>query len=105
LSSLDPRIVLGVGGSGVSGGQAQRIAIARAFYRAITTKCPIIVLDEPTSALDAAAERLVIAGVRQFANEGKTVIVVSHRRDVIAAADAILALSPVSVSSPVRGTL
>ncbi|MBK5239509.1 MAG: ATP-binding cassette domain-containing protein, partial [Actinomycetales bacterium] len=92
--SLNPKIVLGVAGSGLSGGQAQRVAIARAYYRAIVCKTPIIILDEPTSALDAATEERVIAGARQFADEGKTVIIVSHRRSVIVAADAILKLMP-----------
>ena len=93
VESLDPSVVLGVAGSGLSGGQAQRIAMARAYYRALVCNTPIIVLDEPTSALDAVTERDVIAGARQFAAEGKTVIIVSHRRAVIAAADDVLELS------------
>lgn len=97
--SLSPELLLGVGGTGVSGGQAQRVAIARAYYRAIVCKTPVIILDEPTSALDAATEDLVILGARHFVNEGKTVIIVSHRRSVIAAADVILELSPPAAAS------
>ncbi|GAB2817069.1 hypothetical protein GCM10027022_04000 [Alpinimonas psychrophila] len=97
--SLDPELLLGVGGSGLSGGQAQRVAIARAYYRAIVCKTPVIILDEPTSALDAVTEDLVISGARHFVDEGRTVIIVSHRRSVIAAADVILDLTPPVASS------
>jgi ATP-binding cassette subfamily C protein CydD len=99
--SLAGDLVLGVAGRGLSGGQAQRVAIARAYYRALKNNIPVIILDEPTSALDAKTEQRVIAGARQFAEEGKTVILVSHRRAVIAAADATLELLPVvAAASP-----
>jgi ATP-binding cassette subfamily C protein CydD len=97
--SLDTTLVLGVAGNGLSGGQSQRVAIARAYYRALVDNTPVIILDEPTSALDAATEHSVIAGARKFAAEGKTVIIVSHRRAVIAAADAVLELTPPSASA------
>ena len=92
-------LVLGVAGNGLSGGQAQRVAIARAYYRALAAKCPVIILDEPTSALDTEAERRVISGARAFADEGKTVILVSHRRAVIEAADAILDMTAVGTAA------
>lgn len=102
--SLDADLVLGVAGRGLSGGQAQRVAIARAYYRAIACKTPVIILDEPTSALDAGTEQRVIAGARQFASEGKTVIIVSHRRAVIAAADAVLELTPPLVTATAKAS-
>ncbi|CAN5277530.1 hypothetical protein BH09ACT1_BH09ACT1_25700 [soil metagenome] len=104
-AELAPSLVLGDDGAGLSGGQAQRVAIARAYYRAIERSCPVIVLDEPTSALDEAAEARVIAGLRVLAAEGRTVLVVSHRQSVIAAADHILPLDlPLSgVITPSQG--
>ncbi len=95
--SLEVSTMLTVAGRGLSGGQAQRVAIARAYYRALTCNSPVIILDEPTSALDAATEQRVIAGARELADEGKTVIVVSHRRAVIAAADSILGMPSAAV--------
>jgi ATP-binding cassette subfamily C protein CydD len=99
VAMLPGDLVLGVAGNGLSGGQAQRVAIARAYYRALAAKCPVIILDEPTSALDTEAERRVISGARAFADEGKTVILVSHRRAVIDAADAILDMNPVGTAA------
>jgi ATP-binding cassette subfamily C protein CydD len=93
---LDLGLVLGVAGAGISGGQAQRVSLARAYFRALTQNTPILVLDEPTSALDASTEQRVIQGMRKWADRGNTVIVVSHRPAVIAAADAICQLDLVS---------
>lgn len=84
--------VLGVGGAGLSGGQAQRVAVARAAYRTAERDCPVLVLDEPTSALDDLTEARLIARLRELAAAGRTVIVVSHRAAVIAAADAVIAV-------------
>ena len=85
--------VLGAAGDGLSGGQAQRVALARAHYRAISRDCRIVLVDEPTSALDAASEQRVIAGLRELADDGRLVIVVTHRRAVMASADAVLVVS------------
>lgn len=87
---LEPETALGAGGSGLSGGQAQRVAVARALYRLRTRSCPVLVLDEPTSALDASAERALLASLRRIADEGVAVLVVSHREAVLAAADRVL---------------
>ena len=89
---LSPSTVLGVGGSGLSGGQAQRVAVARAVYRMLERDCPVLVLDEPTSALDDLTEARLVARLRELAAAGRTVIVVSHRAAVIAAADAVIAV-------------
>ncbi|MFB2582119.1 thiol reductant ABC exporter subunit CydD [Herbiconiux sp. P15] len=74
-------------GEGLSGGQAQRVASARAVYRARRLDCRVVVFDEPTSALDAETEHAVIRCLRALAAEGRAVVVVSHRRAVIEAAD------------------
>lgn len=86
--------VLGAAGDGLSGGQAQRVALARAHYRAIARDCRVVLVDEPTSALDAASEQRVIDGLRSLAAEGRLVIVVTHRRAVMAAADTVLSIEP-----------
>ena len=93
--------VLGPAGEGLSGGQAQRVALARAHYRAVALSSRVVLLDEPTSALDAATEARVIGGLRALADEGRLVVVVTHRRAVMAAADAVLALAaPSDLSVP-----
>ncbi|MFV2068543.1 MAG: ABC transporter ATP-binding protein, partial [Pirellulales bacterium] len=76
---------LGCGGVHLSGGQAQRIAMARALLR----RPAILLLDEPTSALDAASERDIVDVLRQIRCE-TTVVVVGHRRATIRAADRIV---------------
>ena len=65
--------VIGEGGYGLSGGQAQRIAIARAFVR----NAPLLLLDEPTAHLDPATEADVLDSLRRLAL-GRTVILASH---------------------------
>ncbi|MEJ5912892.1 thiol reductant ABC exporter subunit CydD [Pseudokineococcus sp. 1T1Z-3] len=77
---------LGEGGAGLSSGQRQRLALARALALAARTRV-VLLLDEPTAHLDADAERLVVARLREAADRGCAVVVVSHRRAVLAAAD------------------
>ncbi|MFJ3034181.1 thiol reductant ABC exporter subunit CydD [Curtobacterium pusillum] len=84
---LDPRLPVGSGGSGLSGGQAQRVAVARALYRVQREATPLVLLDEPTSALDADAEAHVVDTLRRLAADGAVVVVASHRPAVVAAGD------------------
>nr|WP_304970576.1 ABC transporter ATP-binding protein [uncultured Acetatifactor sp.] len=74
-------------GVALSGGEKQRISIARAMLK----DAPLLLLDEPTSALDAEAERVVQESLEQLM-EGKTVLVVAHRLATIRHADRILVL-------------
>ena len=67
--------VLGEGGKGISEGQMQRLAVARALY----ADCPILLLDEATSALDEATEVRLLANLQQD-TRGKTILFVTHRR-------------------------
>jgi ATP-binding cassette subfamily C protein CydD len=67
------RTRIGEGGYGLSGGQAQRLAIARAFLR----NAPLLLLDEPTAHLDPAVEAEVLESLRRLAI-GRTVILASH---------------------------
>jgi ATP-binding cassette subfamily C protein CydD len=91
---IDPALQLGVNGSGLSGGQAQRVSLARAFYRAIDRSCPVLILDEPSSALDRATEAELILGLKRFAATGVAVVVVSHRAALLDAADSVVELRP-----------
>jgi len=58
----------------ISGGEAQKIALARALYKG----SPVIVLDEPTAALDPIAEAQVYAGFSSMV-EDRTAVYISHR--------------------------
>jgi ATP-binding cassette subfamily C protein CydD len=93
VADLDPDRALGVNGAGLSGGQAQRVAAARAVYRCLALDTPVLVLDEPSSALDTAAEQALISGLAVLAGQGRIVVVVSHRPAFLAAADRIVMLS------------
>ncbi|WP_336659566.1 thiol reductant ABC exporter subunit CydD [Leucobacter sp. USHLN153] len=90
LGELDPAATLGVSGAGVSGGQAQRIAVARALYRARALDCAALLLDEPSSALDAENEGRIAAVARAEASAGRAVLVVTHREALERAADRVV---------------
>jgi ABC-type bacteriocin/lantibiotic exporter with double-glycine peptidase domain len=79
--------VLGERGSGLSLGQRQLSAVARAVLR----NPRVLVLDEATSALDAAAEAALLANVRR-AGSGRTVVFVTHRPAVLEACDRVVVL-------------
>lgn len=66
--------VLAERGAGLSEGQLQRLAIARAIY----SEKPVLLLDEATSALDEATEAKVLENLRALQN--RTVIIVTHRK-------------------------
>ncbi|MBE5961246.1 MAG: ABC transporter ATP-binding protein [Lachnospiraceae bacterium] len=89
IDSLSSGIDTFVGerGGQVSGGQAQRIAIARA----IAKDAPVILLDEPTSALDGETSAAVMTALSNL-TKGKTVLQVSHRPESLAACSRILRL-------------
>ena len=72
----------------LSGGQWQKVALARAFMR---EEADILVLDEPTAALDAEAEHAVFERFRALA-AGRTTILISHRFSTVRMADRILVL-------------
>ena len=90
---LDQARELGVQGAGLSGGQAQRVAVARAIYRHLRGLAPVLALDEPSSALDADTEGALWRNVRALADAGATVLLVSHRRSAREIADQVVTLA------------
>lgn len=74
-------------GTDLSGGQWQRLALARSFYR----NAPFLIFDEPTSAIDAIAEARIFKKIFSVKNR-KTIVVISHRMTTIKKADTIYML-------------
>ncbi|MFB8385681.1 thiol reductant ABC exporter subunit CydD [Microbacterium sp. NPDC055910] len=87
---IDPALELGVQGVGLSGGQTQRVAVARALYRHLRGRADVIALDEPSAALDAATEARLWNGIRRVADGGAAVLLVSHRESARTIADAVV---------------
>ena len=77
--------LLGEQGLGLSGGQAQRVSLARAFL----ADRPLLVLDEPTSQVDLDSEARIVEAVERV-SAGRTVLTVSHRAGAVAGADRVL---------------
>lgn len=89
---IDPDLVLGVQGAGLSGGEAQRVSVARAIHRHLAGRAGVIALDEPSAALDADTEATLWASLRSLADQGATVLLISHRATARAIADDVVAL-------------
>lgn len=78
--------VLGSGGTGLSVGQRQRLALTRALLR----PSPVVVLDEPTAHLDAAGEQVVLATLDALRAAGCAVLLVAHRASLASRADDVV---------------
>lgn len=79
---------IGEHGTGLSGGEKQRLAIARALYR----NPEILIMDEATSSLDTASEQHVRQAIADFNKLGKTVIIIAHRFATVMEAHKIIVL-------------
>jgi ATP-binding cassette subfamily B protein len=75
------------GGHELSGGQWQKVAIARAFYR----NAPLVIIDEPTAALDARAEYELFSSLHEVLR-GRSALIISHRFSTVRTADRIYVL-------------
>jgi ATP-binding cassette, subfamily B, bacterial len=75
------------GGYELSGGQWQKVAIARAFYR----RAPLVIIDEPTASLDARAEYELFSSLHEVLR-GRTALIISHRFSTVRTADRIYVL-------------
>ncbi|GMQ56333.1 ABC transporter ATP-binding protein [Vallitalea sediminicola] len=89
--------VIGEGGSSLSGGEKQRISIARAILK----NAPIVILDEATASVDPENEHLIQQAISALVH-GKTIITIAHRLATIEQADQILVISDGRISQ--RGT-
>lgn len=78
---------IGESGQRLSGGQAQRLALARAVLR----DAPLLILDEPTAHLDVVQERYLQESTRRLC-EGRTVLIIAHRLPTVMRADQILVM-------------
>ncbi|MCX7976851.1 MAG: thiol reductant ABC exporter subunit CydD [Bellilinea sp.] len=79
--------VLGEGGAKLSSGEAQRLALARAFLK----NAPIVILDEPTAHLDASLEKVLEESIFRLC-AGRTVLMIAHRLPTVMRANRILVL-------------
>ncbi len=79
---------LGAEGAGLSAGERQRIALARAFLR----DAPLLLLDEPTANLDGATEEAVLSTVKRLM-VGRTVVMAAHRPSLLAVSDRVVRLA------------
>jgi ATP-binding cassette subfamily C protein CydD len=78
---------IGERGARLSGGEAQRVAIACAFLKDV----PVLIMDEPTSSLDPESERLIRVALERLAR-GRTVLVIAHRLNTLYGADRVAVL-------------
>jgi ABC-type multidrug transport system fused ATPase/permease subunit len=91
--------VLGERGYGLSSGQRQRIALARAYLR---TDAPLLLLDEPTARLDPASEAAVLSASLDLVR-GRTALLVAHRPALVEVADRVLRIEAGRILAGITG--
>ncbi|MFD0626152.1 thiol reductant ABC exporter subunit CydD [Streptomyces sanglieri] len=94
------RTLIGEDGAGLSAGQRQRLALARAFL----ADRPLLLLDEPTASLDGETEAGIVEAVRRLA-VGRTVLLVVHRPALLSVADRVVTLEPGATARPAGAEL
>ena len=87
---------LGTGGTGLSVGQRQRLALTRALLH----PRPVVVLDEPTAHLDAAGERVVLTTIAALRTAGCAVLLVAHRASLARQADVVVHVAAAGAMTP-----
>ena len=87
IGGIDAQLGREFGGSELSGGQWQRIAVARGIFR----DSPIMILDEPTAALDPLMEYEILNRFIKIA-ENRTAVIISHRIGICTAADRVIVM-------------
>jgi PrtD family type I secretion system ABC transporter len=80
---------IGEGGLALSGGQRQRIGLARALYG----NPAYVILDEPNASLDADGEAALLSAIQQLRQAGSTVVLITHKTNILATVDKILVLA------------
>ena len=80
---------IGEGGQSLSGGQRQRIGLARALYRMPS----LVILDEPNASLDSEGEAALLGALQRLKAEKRTVILITHKTNILSMMDKILVLS------------
>ena len=79
---------LGLGGRGLSAGQSQRIALARALFR----RPAVLILDEPNSNLDAQGDEELARCLGKLKARGTTVLMVAHRMSMLPIVDRLMVI-------------
>ncbi len=79
---------VGERGARMSGGQLQRLAIARAIYKNV----PLLLLDEATSGLDTETEAALLSALDRLQDQGRTIVIISHRSTTVARCDLVVRL-------------
>ena len=80
---------VGGGGVGLSAGQSQRIALARALYG----DPAVVLLDEPNSNLDAEGQQALLALVGRLSEQGRTVVIAAHQAELLAISSRVMLLA------------
>jgi ATP-binding cassette subfamily C protein CydC len=88
--------VVGTGGDAVSGGERRRLLVARA----LVSRAPVLVIDEPAEHLDPAGADALVRMILGLTAHGRTVLVATHHRSALDAADAVLTLDDAHVAAP-----
>lgn len=79
---------IGENGSALSGGEMQKLAIARAVYK----NPQIFIFDEATVSIDKEAESFIMRYITKLKSRGKTIIMITHDKEILKYADHIITI-------------